>query len=107
MRAENRDRGQGGILLLIVTAVLLASVSAALVVVGGRMIDRTQAQNAADAAALGSVVEDAPLPKPWQNDTAPPWFRSVVVRASDVSRSWCACERRPPPPLQPTTRDGT
>ena len=56
MRSETRDRGQGGILLLIVTAALFASLCAALVVMGGHLIDRTRAQSAADAAALGSVV---------------------------------------------------
>ncbi len=52
---SGRDRGQAAVLVLVVAAVLFVSMSAALVDVGGRMIDRTRAQTAADAAALGAI----------------------------------------------------
>jgi hypothetical protein len=38
-----------------IAAVLFITISAALAVVGGRMIDRTRAQTAADAVALASL----------------------------------------------------
>jgi hypothetical protein len=56
MRGSSDDRGQVGVLVLIVSAVLFVSLSAATVTIGSRMVDRTQAQTAADAAALGAVV---------------------------------------------------
>ena len=56
MRDVNRDRGQAGLSVLIVSAVLFVVLSAATVELGGRMVDRAQAQTAADAAALGAVV---------------------------------------------------
>ncbi len=51
-----RDRGQAAVLVVIVATVLFVALSAALVAVGGRMIERTRAQTAADAAALGAVA---------------------------------------------------
>jgi Flp pilus assembly protein TadG len=53
---SGRDRGQAAVLVLVVATVLFVSMSAALVEVGGRVIDRTRAQTAADAAALGSIT---------------------------------------------------
>ena len=55
MRASNGDRGQAGLLVLIVSAVLFVALSAATAELGGRMVERAQAQTAADAAALGAV----------------------------------------------------
>jgi hypothetical protein len=56
MRGSNGDRGAVGVLVLMLSTVLFVSLSAATVSIGGRMVDRTQAQTAADAAALGAVV---------------------------------------------------
>ena len=56
MRTSSPDRGQAGLLVLIVASVLFVALSAATVTMGGRMLDRMQAQTAADAAALGAVV---------------------------------------------------
>ena len=53
---SERDRGQAAVLVLVLATVLFVSMSVALVDVGGRMIDRTRAQTAADAAALGAIV---------------------------------------------------
>ncbi len=52
----SRDRGQAAVLVLLLAAVLFVALSAALVVFGGRTIDRSRAQTAADAAALASIV---------------------------------------------------
>ncbi len=52
---ETRDRGQASVLVVIVATVLCASLSVAMVGFGGRLIDRTRAQTAADAAALASL----------------------------------------------------
>ena len=56
MRDSSDDRGQAGLSVLIVSAVLSVALSAATAELGGRMVDRVQAQTAADAAALGAVV---------------------------------------------------
>ncbi len=56
MDRSNGDRGQAGVLVLIVSAVLFVSLSAATVTFGARLVDRTRAHTAADAAALGAVV---------------------------------------------------
>jgi hypothetical protein len=53
---NGRDRGQAAVLVLVLATVLFVSMSVALVDVGGRVIDRTRAQTAADAAALGAIV---------------------------------------------------
>lgn len=53
---SGRDRGQAAVLVLVLATVLFVSISAALVDLGGRVLDRTRAQTAADAAALGAVV---------------------------------------------------
>ncbi len=53
MRA--RDRGQAALLVLMVVTVLFAATSAAAVEVGRNVLDRTRAQSAADAAALGGL----------------------------------------------------
>jgi hypothetical protein len=56
MRGSSGDRGAVGVLVLMLSTVLFVSLSAATVSIGGRMVDRAQAQTAADAAALGAVV---------------------------------------------------
>ncbi|HUS41270.1 MAG TPA: pilus assembly protein TadG-related protein [Ilumatobacteraceae bacterium] len=56
MPTSTRDRGQAAVLVLILATVLFVALSSALVTVGGRMIDRTRAQTAADAAALAALV---------------------------------------------------
>jgi amino acid transporter len=53
---SGRDRGQAAVLVLVLATVLFVSMSAALVGVGGRVIDRARAQTAADAAALGAII---------------------------------------------------
>lgn len=53
---SGRDRGQAAVLVLVLATMLFVSMSAALVDLGGRVIDRTRAQTAADAAALGAVT---------------------------------------------------
>lgn len=55
-RCHCRDRGQAAVIVLLVAVALFVSLAAATVVVGGRMIERSQAQTAADAAALASVT---------------------------------------------------
>jgi uncharacterized membrane protein AbrB (regulator of aidB expression) len=56
MRGTKDDRGQVGVLVLMMSTALFASLAAATVSIGARMVDRTQAQTAADAAALGAVA---------------------------------------------------
>ena len=53
---SRRDRGQAAVLVLVLATVLFVSISTALVEVGARVIDRTRAQTAADAAALGAII---------------------------------------------------
>jgi len=53
---NGRDRGQAAVLVLVLATVSVAAISAALIDVGGRLIDRTRAQTAADAAALAAVI---------------------------------------------------
>jgi len=55
MCTSKRDRGQAALLTVMVTTVLFATLAAAMVAFGGRTIDRTRAQTAADAAALASL----------------------------------------------------
>lgn len=55
MRVLHRDDGQAAVFVLVAVAVLFVVVSSALAAVGGHMVDRTRAQTAADAAALGSL----------------------------------------------------
>ena len=55
MHTTMRDRGQAAVLVLIVAAALFASLAVATTTVGTRMIERTRAQSAADAAALASI----------------------------------------------------
>ncbi len=55
MRVSSGDRGQAGVLVLIVTTVLFVSLAAGTVGLGARLIDRTRAQTAADAAALAAL----------------------------------------------------
>ena len=51
-----RDRGQAAVLVVVVASVLFVAMSAALVDVGRTMIDRSRAQTAADATALGAII---------------------------------------------------
>jgi len=51
----SNDRGQAAIAVVIIAAALFMALSSATLVVGGRMLDRTRAQTAADAAALGAL----------------------------------------------------
>lgn len=55
MTTSSNDRGQAVVLVVMIAAVLFVALCSALIVVGGQMIDRTRAQTAADAAALGSL----------------------------------------------------
>lgn len=50
-----RDRGQAAVLLVVVASVIFVVATTALVVLGGRVIERTRAQTAADASALVSL----------------------------------------------------
>ena len=50
-----RDGGQAAILVVIIGATLFVALITALSVLGGRALDRTRAQTAADAAALASL----------------------------------------------------
>lgn len=54
-QCRSDDRGQSAVLVLVVAATLGVAVVMALADVGGGVIDRTRAQTAADAAALGSL----------------------------------------------------
>jgi hypothetical protein len=54
--SSSRDRGQVGVLVLMVAAVLFGALSAATAAIGARMVERTQAQTAADASALAAVA---------------------------------------------------
>ena len=49
------DRGQAAVLLVVVASVIFLVSTTALVVLGGRVVERTRAQTAADAAALVSL----------------------------------------------------
>lgn len=55
MTTSSNDRGQAMVAVILVAAVMFMVVSVALLALGGRMIDRTRAQTAADAAALASL----------------------------------------------------
>jgi Flp pilus assembly protein TadG len=50
-----RDRGQAAVLLVIIGATLFVLMMTALSNLGSRVLDRVQAQTAADAAALASL----------------------------------------------------
>ena len=52
---DRDDRGQAAVLVVLVGATMFVLLSAALVTLGGRVVDRTRAQTAADAAALASL----------------------------------------------------
>ncbi len=49
------DRGQAAVLVVFVASALFVSASVAIAEFGGRLIDRTRAQTAADSAALGAL----------------------------------------------------
>lgn len=51
-----RDDGQSALAVLFVSAALFIGVLTAMVSFGGHLTDRTRAQSAADAAALGGVT---------------------------------------------------
>ena len=55
MRGSRRDGGQAAVVLVVTTAVLFVAITAGVRVTGARMLDRTRAQTAADAAALASL----------------------------------------------------
>jgi hypothetical protein len=55
MARPHSDGGQAVVLTLVLATALFVVMSAALVLLGGRAIDRTRAQTAADAAALASL----------------------------------------------------
>jgi len=50
-----RDHGQAAVLVVIIATTLFVLLLAALSALGGRVVDRVQAQTAADAAALASL----------------------------------------------------
>jgi hypothetical protein len=52
----SRDRGQAAVVFVVVVCVAFVVLAAAASVFGGRVLDRTRAQTAADAVALASVV---------------------------------------------------
>ncbi len=55
MLTARHDRGHAAVFVLVLATTLFVILAVALVDVGGRIIDRTRAQTAADAAALGSI----------------------------------------------------
>jgi hypothetical protein len=55
IRCRGDERGQAVVLLLVLATAMFVTVSAALVALGGSVVDRTRAQTAADAAALSSL----------------------------------------------------
>ena len=55
MTSSKNDRGNAALMVMMVAAALAMALSAAVLAVGGHMIDRTRAQTAADAAALGAL----------------------------------------------------
>jgi len=55
MREDARDDGQSAVALMVMVAVLFVALVVAAGTFGGRALDRTRAQTAADAAALGSI----------------------------------------------------
>ncbi len=55
MTREVGDRGQAAVLLVVVASVIFVATTMALVVLGGRVVERTRAQTAADAVALVSL----------------------------------------------------
>jgi len=54
--SSRRDRGQAGLVVVMLATALFVSLTVAAVGFGGRLIDRTRAQTAADAAALASLT---------------------------------------------------
>jgi len=55
MTNSDDDGGQAAVMVVMIAAALFMALSAAVLVVGGHVIDRTRAQTAADAAALGAL----------------------------------------------------
>jgi hypothetical protein len=90
-----RDQGQAALLFVVVcTALFVASVMA-LSVFGSHVVDRTRAQSAADAAALGSLDGDRAVAAAlaerhggvlvdWSQGPGP-FEVTVVVRVGDVT----------------------
>ncbi len=60
MTREVGDRGQAAVVLVVVASVIFLVTTTALVVLGGRVVERTRAQTAADAAALVSLDDGRP-----------------------------------------------
>ncbi len=54
-----RDEGQSALIVVFVSSALFVAILAAMVTFGGHLVDRTRAQSAADAAALGGVTGGA------------------------------------------------
>jgi len=55
-----RDRGQAAVVLVVVASVIFVASTTAMSVLGGRVVERTRAQTAADAAALASLDSGRP-----------------------------------------------
>ncbi len=51
----SNDRGQAAVMVVMMATAFFMALTAAMLVVGGQMIDRTRAQTAADAAALAAL----------------------------------------------------
>jgi NADH:ubiquinone oxidoreductase subunit 4 (subunit M) len=102
MSTSRDDRGQAVVMVVMIAAVLFVTMSAALMVVGGRMIDRTRAQTAADAAALASLqggrsaalalVERYDAELVAYSSTSDQGSVTVVVRLGDATASAAATD---------------
>jgi hypothetical protein len=57
---QGHDHGQAAVFLVVIATTLFVLMISSLSILGGRALDRVQAQSAADAAALASL--DAGLP---------------------------------------------
>ncbi len=75
---SGRDRGQAAVLVLVLATVLFVSMSAALVEVGGRVIDRTRAQTAPMQRRWARSSVDARPPRRWRDATVQRCCRSPV-----------------------------
>ncbi len=102
MSTSRDDRGQAVVMVVMIAAVLFITMSAALVAAGGRMIDRTRAQTAADAAALASLeggrraalelVERYDAELVAYNSTSDQGSVTVVVRVGEATASAAATD---------------
>lgn len=55
MTSSNNDRGNAALMVMMIAAALAMALSAAVLGLGGHMIDRVRAQTAADSAALAAL----------------------------------------------------